>query len=211
MVQTVLAFIKEGGIVMWPLLLSIFVALTMIVERFFSLRSFTKHISLIEPVSDAISRGDLAEARRKLEPYAGPIPTVLRTGITNIDVNQELLDNALKVAFYEEAQHLQRFLPTIQILGALMPMLGLLGSVMGMVHIFAGLTQVGLGDPSVMARGISEALIATETGLAGAIPVMFLHNYLVSYSDRLVMGLKRASVTLHHLAMIRKEGMSSNV
>jgi len=206
MAHTILHFVQQGGIVMIPLLIGIFVALTMIVERIFTLRSYTKHIALIEPVADAISRSDLAEARRKLEAFAGPIPTVLRTGISNIDANQELLDNALKVAFYEEAQHLQKFLPTIQILGAIMPMLGLLGSVMGMVHIFGGLSQIGLGDPSVMARGISEALIATETGLAGAIPVMFLHNFLVSMSDRLMMGLKRTTVTLHHIAMVRKEG-----
>jgi biopolymer transport protein ExbB len=206
MVHTVVSFIQQGGLVMYPLLFSVLVALTMIVERFFTLRRYAKHIALIQPIADSISRSDLSDARRKLEPFAGPIPTVLRTGISNLDQNQELLDNALKVAFYEEAQHLQRFLPTIQILGALMPMMGLLGSVMGMVHIFGGLSQLGLGDPSVMARGISEALIATETGLAGAIPVMFLHHYLLSYSDRLMMGLKRATVTLHHLAMIRREG-----
>lgn len=208
MVHTVFNFIQQGGIVMFPLLIGIFVALTMVVERIFSLRSYTKHIALIQPVADAISRSDLNAARRKLDSFTGPIPTVLRTGILNIDANQELLDNALKVAFYEEVQHLQKFLPTIQILGAIMPRLGLLGSVMGMVHIFGGLGQVGLGDPTVMAKGISEALVATETGLAGAIPVMFLHNYLVSMSDRIMMGLKRATVTVHHIAMVRKEGKS---
>lgn len=208
MAHSIFHFIQQGGIVMAPLLVGIFVALTMIVERIFTLRSYIKHIALIQPVADAISRSDLNEARRKLEAFAGPIPTVLRTGISNIDANQELLDNALKVAFYEETQHLQKFLPTIQIMGAIMPMLGLLGSVMGMIHIFAGLSQIGLGDPSVMAKGISEALVATETGLAGAIPVMFLHNYLVSMSDRIIMGLKRATVTVHHIATVRKEGKS---
>ncbi|NBV84284.1 MotA/TolQ/ExbB proton channel family protein [bacterium] len=177
MAHTILHFVQQGGIVMIPLLIGIFVALTMIVERIFTLRSYTKHIALIEPVADAISRSDLAEARRKLEAFAGPIPTVLRTGISNIDANQELLDNALKVAFYEEAQHLQKFLPTIQILGAIMPMLGLLGSVMGMVHIFGGLSQIGLGDPSVMARGISEALVATAVGLMVAIPAVIAYNF----------------------------------
>lgn len=109
------------------------------------------------------------------------------------------------MAFYEEAQHLQKFLPTIQILGAIMPMLGLLGSVMGMVHIFGGLGQMGAADPGILAKGISEALVATETGLAGAVPVMFLYNMLVSMSDRLMMGLKRSSVTLHHLAVVRRD------
>ncbi|NDC82216.1 MotA/TolQ/ExbB proton channel family protein [bacterium] len=205
MLQTLIHFIHQGGLMMIPLLTGILVALTMIVERFFRLISYTRHIALIDPVSDAISRGDLAEARRKLEAHAGPIPTVLRTGISNIDGNPELLDNALKVAFYEEAQHLQKFLPTIQVLGAIFPMLGLLGSVMGMVHIFSGLGAVGMADPGVMARGISEALISTETGLAGAIPVMFFYNGLVSMSDRLMLGLKRATVTLHHLSAVRKD------
>jgi biopolymer transport protein ExbB len=205
MVHLVLHFIQKGGLVMIPLLLGVLIALTLVVERIFSLWKYTRDINLIGSVAASISKSDLDEARRQLDGKDSPIVSVLKTGIENLDANQELLDNALKVAFYKEARHLQKYLPTIQILGAIMPMLGLLGTVIGMVHIFAGLSMMGSGDAQAMARGISEALIATQTGLAGAIPIMLLHNFLVSMSDRLLMELKRATVTLHHLAMVRKE------
>ncbi len=202
--ESVLHFVRQGGLVMVPLLGTILVALTLVVERFFSLVRFTREARLIQLVSEAIAQNELAVAKQYLVGKTGPISTVLSTGIDQIDANQELRDNALKVSFYEEARHLQKFLPTIQIFGAIMPMMGLLGTVIGMVHIFGGLSGMGSGDAGAMARGISEALVSTQTGLAGAIPVMLAHNALVSMADRLLMEVKRATVTLHHLAAVRK-------
>lgn len=74
MSHTIIHFIQQGGLMMYPLLIAIFVALTMIVERFFMLAAYTRHIALIDPVSDAIARNDLAEARKNSRPTPGQSP-----------------------------------------------------------------------------------------------------------------------------------------
>jgi biopolymer transport protein ExbB len=69
------------------------------------------------------------------------------------------------------------------------PLLGLLGTVMGMIAAFNNLSSHG-GQRSMegLARGISEVLVATESGLAVAIPAVLL----VYYAHRqLQKGLQR--------------------
>ena len=52
---------------------------------------------------------------------------------------------------------LERFLNSLGTIAAISPLLGLLGTVIGMVKVFAAITTHGVGDPTVLAGGISEA------------------------------------------------------
>lgn len=55
-------------------------------------------------------------------------------------------------------------------------MVGLLGTVTGMIKAFKNLASFGAGDPTIVAAGISEALITTASGLFIAIPTIFAYN-----------------------------------
>jgi biopolymer transport protein ExbB/TolQ len=64
---------------------------------------------------------------------------------------------------------------TIAAMIAAAPLLGLLGTVSGMAHTFEGLSsQSGQRSMGALARGISEVLVATESGLSVAIPALIL-------------------------------------
>ena len=54
------------------------------------------------------------------------------------------------------------------------PLLGLLGTVGGMSRTFDSLAQRSAADATGLAKGISEVLVATESGLAVAIPALLL-------------------------------------
>lgn len=66
------------------------------------------------------------------------------------------------------------------------PLMGLLGTVTGMLATFKALAGGSGGDETMdlVAGGISEALITTETGLMVALPGLFLHYHLKRQSDR---------------------------
>jgi biopolymer transport protein ExbB/TolQ len=82
----------------------------------------------------------------------------------------------------EELPPLDRDLKFINVTVAAAPLWGLLGTVTGMLTTFDGLSKGGGGDKTmnVVAGGISEALITTETGLMIALPGYFLHYILTS-------------------------------
>lgn len=93
---------------------------------------------------------------------------------------QELLDSALA----HEAARLQHGHGWVKLLAAVTPMLGLLGTVTGMILTFQAITLHGNSDPTLMATGISQALITTVMGLSMAIPLLFCHSLLSALSKR---------------------------
>jgi biopolymer transport protein ExbB len=59
------------------------------------------------------------------------------------------------------------------------PLLGLLGTVLGMLQTFFGIaTSGGVETAAVVASGISEALVTTETGLTIALPALFMVMFI---------------------------------
>ena len=58
------------------------------------------------------------------------------------------------------------------------PLLGLLGTVSGMIQTFEMMNLFGNQDQTMLAGGISEALVTTELGLIVAVPVLLIHAYI---------------------------------
>lgn len=88
---------------------------------------------------------------------------------------------------------LSRNLNTLAVIAGAAPLLGLLGTISGMITLFAAVTHYGTGDPKFLAGGISEALITAKTGLAIAIPVLFIHDFLRGMRDRLLAAFEKNS------------------
>jgi biopolymer transport protein ExbB len=53
------------------------------------------------------------------------------------------------------------------------------------MRAFHDLGKYGVGNPSIVSAGISEALIATAAGLLVAIPSVILYNYFSKRINRL--------------------------
>ena len=74
---------------------------------------------------------------------------------------------------------IQQQLKFVKCLVAAAPLLGLLGTVLGMLQTFLGIsTSGGVETAAVVASGISEALVTTETGLAIALPALFMVMFI---------------------------------
>jgi biopolymer transport protein ExbB len=101
---------------------------------------------------------------------------------------------------------LERYLNSLGTIAAVSPLLGLLGTVIGMVKVFTAITTAGVGNPSVLAGGISEALITTAAGLSVAIPSLIGYRYLRGRIDELVVEMEKEAMklvdTLHRRPII---------
>jgi biopolymer transport protein ExbB len=72
--------------------------------------------------------------------------------------------------------------------------MGLLGTVIGMIKVFAAITANGVGNPGILAGGISEALITTAAGLCVAIPSLICYRYLRARVDSLVVQMEKETI-----------------
>jgi biopolymer transport protein ExbB len=105
-------------------------------------------------------------------------------------VDAELLETRLTEAVLREVPALERFQSLLRLIVAAGPLLGLVGTVSGMIMTFQVITELGAGDPKVMAGGISQAMIATVLGLGVAIPLLFVNSVLTTRSRALVQVLE---------------------
>ena len=86
---------------------------------------------------------------------------------------------------------LYKHLRTIAQLAAVAPLIGLLGTVSGMRATFDVITKFGFGNPAMLAEGISESLLTTQSGLVIAFPIVLAHNLLRNRVFHMEKSLQR--------------------
>jgi biopolymer transport protein TolQ len=98
----------------------------------------------------------------------------------------EEVQRALRVALAREADRLENNLSMLATVGSVSPYVGLFGTVWGIMHSFIALGSVEQATLSMVAPGISEALIATAMGLFVAIPASIAYNCFVASAEKLL-------------------------
>jgi biopolymer transport protein ExbB len=188
-----LATIRDGGILMVPLLGCSFALAVFGIERLVSLRTgrvvprlfATRFIEQLQ--ARQISRGEALDACEENGSPAAKVfaAAVRRWGRPAVEIEQAAID-----ACEREVNHLRRYRRVFNGVATVGPLLGLLGTVFGLIRSFNDVAGAGaMGRPDLLARGFGEALITTAMGLLVAIPAMVLHWFFTSRVDRLAMRL----------------------
>ena len=84
-----------------------------------------------------------------------------------------------KVSLMRQEDLLESRISFLSTIASASPYIGLFGTVWGIMNSFRGLAQTSQATLSVVAPGISEALIATALGLFAAIPALIAYNFFV--------------------------------
>jgi biopolymer transport protein ExbB len=94
---------------------------------------------------------------------------------------------------------LDRRLAFLNVLVISAPLFGLLGTVLGMLLTFRAIGSGGGSAAEIISKGISEALVATQTGMMIAVPGLVLATFAKRYRNEFVAFLARLeSITLRH-------------
>ena len=190
-------FIK-GGPVMWPLLLTSLVALSVVIERsvFLWRQRHRAQPELVTAILRAVEAGRLDEAVNLGENARDPVANTLLHGLVG---RQKSLSNALLLGACEELKPFSRGIAVLDTIVTLAPFLGLLGTVTGMIRAFGLLGEQELGAPLAITGGIAEALIATAFGLAIAILSLIPLNVLHASYERMKQRIEMAATKLELL------------
>ncbi|PCJ26039.1 MAG: energy transducer TonB [SAR86 cluster bacterium] len=115
-----------------------------------------------------------------------PLGRVLLVAESNPNADTETLELKLGEAILQETPALESMLTLIKMIATIAPLGGLLGTVTGMITVFQQITVYGAGDPTIMAGGISSALMTTVLGIVVAIPTIFMHTVVKSRADNII-------------------------
>ncbi len=180
--------VQAGGWLMLPIILASVLALAIIGERFWSLqpkRIAPRH--LVGQVWQWHKSDALDDEHIDALAENSPLGRILAAGLVNRDHPREIMKEAIEEAGRQVVMQLERYLNTLGTIASVTPLLGLLGTVIGMIKVFAAITTHGVGNPEVLAGGISEALITTAAGLSVAIPSLIFHRFFRGRVDELVL------------------------
>lgn len=181
MFDVILETWEQGGIVLVPIFLAAFWGFVLVLRTSVRLgrgRGEARLIPRFEDIARRLEAGDEAGARAA----ARALPGVAGYGAELILAHRALPEGSLRALLEERLAHrlflMERHIPLIQSLAAAAPLLGLLGTVSGLIHTFQAMTEFGSGNSQLLSRGISEALIAAQTGLLVAIILILLGHRL---------------------------------
>ena len=118
---------------------------------------------------------------------------MLHAGLLRLDRGIEHVEKSIEESGAIEMAFLERGLVWLSTVANLAPLVGFLGTVSGMIRAFNDIAAAGDVDPSVVAGGISEALITTASGLVVAIPVQAAYNFFLSKIDKIIIDLQESS------------------
>jgi biopolymer transport protein ExbB len=190
-------FVVKGGVLIIPIALCSIVALAIFLERLWSLRRsrVIPRDFLIE-IEDLIRREKIPEAITRCRKDNSSMANIVVAGIRNFGRRREIVKESIEEIGRREASTLERYINVVGTIAAISPLLGLLGTVFGMIKAFNVISIQGVGNPSSLAGGISEALITTAAGLVVAIPTFVLYRYLANKADALIVEMEEHSIRM---------------
>lgn len=205
--------VRAGGWVMLPLVLCSIVAGAIIIERLWTLRSQrVLPADLAAKVWYWVEKEQLDDRHIHALRDSSPLGRILAAGLSARDAEREVMKEGIEDTGRHVVHELERFLNPLGTIAAISPLLGLLGTVIGMVKVFSAIQAHGVGNPGVLAGGISEALITTAAGLSIAIPSLIGYRYLRGRVDSLVVQMEQEAIKLIealHSGDRRNRGRSS--
>jgi len=194
----VLSIIEAAGWPIWFIIATSIIALAIIGERFWSLRT-----ALVAPrdvlpgtIREFQAKGATPELIGRLQ--QGPlIGRIFAAALLNEGASREVLKDAVSDAGRAVTLELERFLNTLGTIATVSTLLGLFGTIVGMIEIFGSQNPAtGAGNPAVLAHGISVALYNTLFGIGVAIPAVIFYRHFRNRVDVLVVEMESQAVKL---------------
>jgi biopolymer transport protein ExbB len=189
--------VKSGGWLMAPIILCAILTMGIILERFWTLQQ--KRVipeDLTSKVWGWVKKDALDQRQIQTLHQGSPLGQILAAGLINRDRERSVMKDSIEDTGRHVVHELERYLDTLGTVAAISPLLGLLGTVFGMIEVFAAITTQGIGNPTVLAGGIAQALITTAAGLTVAIPALIGHRYYRNRVDTLVVNMEKEAIKL---------------
>jgi biopolymer transport protein ExbB len=189
--------VKSGGWMMLPIILCSIIAGAIIAERLWTLRvSRVTPQHLLGKVWLLIKEKKLDQQKLRELRASSPLGEVLAAGLANSRHGREIMKECIQEAAARVIHEMERYMNALGTIASMAPLLGLLGTVLGMIQIFSAFTGSQMANASVLAGGISTALVTTAAGLIVGIPALFFHRFLQRRIDELVVGMEQEAIKL---------------
>ena len=190
--MNVLELATKGGWIMIPILLLLFIAIAVFIERVLVINKAAKEDdTFMARINDYIHEGNVKSAEKLCQTTNTPYSRMIGKGIQRIGRPMNDILVAIENVGNIEVAKLEKGFAWVATTAAGAPLLGFLGTVTGMVRAFFDMANAGNNvDISLLSGGIYEALVTTVAGLIVGIIALFAYNYLVARVDTVITKME---------------------
>jgi biopolymer transport protein ExbB len=170
------------------LLICSIVTLGFAFERLFYFRSSaTNTRKFMQELAARLKEGQTEKALDYCRSGKGSIARVMKQAVLHLNHNRTELFHRINTAIEVEQVEMERNLSVLGTMSNIAPLLGLFGTVIGIIRAFADIARTGSGGSSVVAMGVSEALMTTAAGIIVAvIATIFFNTFVRKIRTRIV-------------------------
>ena len=185
-----------GDWVIYLLLLSSVLALTVIIERALVItRRHKEQGDTLDRLAKQPADAGIDDVRRGL-PKGSVLERIAADVQSHAAKGLPIVEAQLETRLALERNELEKRLLILATLGNNAPFVGLLGTVLGVIRAFHDLGASAGQGPEVVMQGLAEALIATAVGIIVALPCVASYNYLQKRVNDLMLEADRFGRTL---------------
>ena len=210
--QTAWELLRQGGPMVWVLLLTSAFGITAFLERLlYYHRAQINSSEFMAGVRTVLKNDNVVEAVAICDATPGPVARMAKLGILNREQSHDRLRELLDDHSRAEVPRLEKRLNMLGTIAQIAPLLGLLGTVFGFIQIFRGVWLEGNWVmANELAGGIWQGLICMALGLAIAIPCTIAFNYLVGRKDDIALDIEKSNAELLNILAFELASFNSN-
>ena len=197
--KTLFSILNSGGGIMYVLILCSVLTVAVIIQKVLLFRKIRQadRAGLLERVKAMVASGDIEGAKSECKAVAGPYSTVLYAGLSQAGRSDSAVESAMERSISEEVLKLEEYTGIVGTIGNTAVYIGLFGTVIGIMKAFHDISTMGQSGMNTVIIGVSEALIATATGLLVAIPSVIAFNYFMTRIDRIMKEMEICASELY--------------
>jgi len=196
---------KDGGDIMWFLLICAVMGIALSIERAYTL-TFRLRLNVKrfgQELMDTIGKNGVKAGIEMCNSTKSPAARVLAAALEKVDMGKGVVEDAIVRTGASELAFLDRGMALISGLTTVAPFFGFLGTVTGMIGAFKAVAAVGEVEATVVASGIAEALITTKWGLIVAAPLSIFYILFSTRVSSYLRDMETASGELIDFLMAR--------
>jgi biopolymer transport protein ExbB len=191
---SLLYLLREGGVLMIPLLLCSIALVYVFVERLSAIRK----ASVVDPVfmsriREQIMAGNLNGAKSLAKNYNSPVARMIDKGISRIGKPMDHIEKSMESAGKLEVYQLEKNLSILSTIAGIAPMFGFLGTIAGMIILFFNIQHQGFSLENI-AGGIYTKMVTSAVGLIIGLLAYVAYNYLNAQINKNVNRMEAAAV-----------------
>lgn len=208
MFGTMISFLQDGGIFMYPIALVAALGIAVAVERYLYLsRTQGANRRVWSEVAPFLAQGDYRRALAATTDSGSAVGQILSYGLARVQSarRRDDVEKAMEESLMEVVPRLEKRTHYLSSFANIATLLGLLGTIIGLIQAFQAVSSANPADKAeLLSASISVAMNTTAFGLIVAIPLLLLHSVLQSKTTEIVDSLEMASVKFLNTVVERR-------